>query len=449
VKLRPYQDTFIAALFARARTSRRIVGVAPTGSGKTRVATELARRAVEKGRSVLWLAHRTELVDQAARTLVAAGLVVGVISAASTWSLALDAPVQVASIQTLVARELFPAADLIIWDECHHCSEAAAEWSSILNHYPDAYVIGLTATPERGDGSGLRPLFDAIVAGPTVRELTALGHLVSCEVVRPDKLLRPGEIAQDPLAAFLEHGDQRQFLAFLRTVEDAERTASEFAAHGISAACIHANSGDEYRRATLDGFRAGRIRVLTNVYVLTEGTDLPMAKGILLARGCGTAGMFLQIVGRALRQDGSGKTALLIDLVGASHLHGMPEDERLYSLDGKAIQPASAPMCPRCGSTRGSDGGCESCGWAPSVGEDTPVTTVTGDKLVKYARKLAEGPQQREETLERWIKSCLIKGHKPGAAAHKYRAVYGESPSRTSYERALLGARASVDMADV
>src|SRR5208337_4534094 len=105
------------------------------------------------------------------------------------------------------------------------------------------------------------------------------------------------------------------------------KMSAGFAAAGVSSACIHANSGDDFRRATLDGFRAGRVRVLCNVYVLTEGTDLPMAKCILLARGCSTVGMFLQIVGRGLRPDDSGLSAMLIDLVGSSHLHGMPEDE--------------------------------------------------------------------------------------------------------------------------
>ena len=455
--LRPYQAAFIAALYAeasrgwqRARldgTTKgpRIVGVSPTGSGKTRVGTEIVLRSVAKGKRVLWLAHRTELVEQAGRTLVTAGLVVGVIAASSTWSVNLAAPVQVASIQTLLARGLFPPADLIVWDECHHCSEAAAEWSSLLEHYPGAFVIGLTATPERGDGSGLAPLFDAIVVGPSVRELTALKNLVACEVVRPSRLLKSGEIAQDPVAAYLEHAGQRQAIAFLRSVEEAEKSASAFSAAAVSAACIHANSGDDFRRKALDDFRAGRLRVLTNVYVLTEGTDLPMAKCAILGSGCGTAGGFLQKVGRILRPDASGLTALLIDLVGTSHLHGMPEDERTYSLTGRAIQPVTVPMCPRCGSVRGDDGGCPSCGWAPSGEPEPQQTTITGEKMVKYARMLQQGPQQREETLERWITAALLKGHKPGAAAHKYRAVYNESPSREVFARALRRAEESVD----
>ena len=264
--------------------------------------------------------------------------------------------------------------------------------------------------------------------------------------MRPARLLKSGEIAQDPLAAYLEHGDQRQAIVYLRSVESAENTAAQFAAAGVSAACIHATSGDDFRRKTLDDYRAGRCRVLTNVYVLTEGTDLPMAKCIVLARGCGTAGMFLQIVGRGLRPDASGKSALLLDLVGSSHLHGMPEDERVYSLAGRGIAPVTQPMCPRCGSVRGDDGGCPSCGWQPSGEAEPLVTTVTGDPLVKFARMLAQGPQQREETLERWIRAALLRGHKPGSAAHKYRAVYNESPSRETFAR--LVARAEREMAD-
>jgi superfamily II DNA or RNA helicase len=457
VTLRPYQSAFIDRLYAAAargwRRARldghtrgpRLVGVSPTGSGKTRIATEIVRRAVAKGKRVLCLAHRTELVAQAVKTIVDAGIVVGCIAASSAWAVVADAPVQVASIQTLLARGVYPPADLVVWDECHHCSEAAEEWSSLLTHYPDAFVVGLTATPERGDGSGLAPLFEDLVLGPTVRELTELKHLVPCEVVRPGRVLKAGEIAQDPVTAYLEHGEQRQAIAYVRSVEEAEGLAARFSAACVSAACIHATSGADFRAKALEDYRAGRLRVLTNVYVLTEGTDLPMCKCIILARGCGTAGMFLQIVGRGLRPHGE-QTALLLDLVGSSHLHGMPEDERGYSLEGRGIKPVTVPMCPRCGSVRGDDGGCASCGWSPSGEAEPTQTTVTGEKLVKFARMLAQGPQQREETLERWIRAALIKGNKPGSAAHKFRAVYGASPDRDVYARALH--RAAKEMAN-
>ncbi len=445
--LRAYQHDLIRQVFAQMRAGHaRVVGVLPTGTGKTITAVEVVRRGIAAGRRVLWIAHRTELIEQAARTLRGAGLDVGVCAAGITANP--DALVQVASIQTLCARASHrPPADLIVWDEAHHCAEAAEQWIKLLADYPDTKVFGLTATPERGDGSGLAPIFTALVVGITTRKATEDGHLVPCEVIRPATWLKAkraagNPLAMDPVEAWRTHAmigrEARPGFLFARSVEEAEGYARALGYVGIRAACIHAGTSTDERNAALDAFRAGIVRVLCNVFVFTEGTDLPAAEVCCLARGAGTAGGFLQMVGRVLRTSPGKRSALLIDLQGTSHVHGMPEDERAFRLEGKAIvrlgakcAVCSAPIecypCPACGYEGAEDG------------RDGGSTEITGDKLAKFARMIAQGPEQRRETLWRWMKAAHLKGYKPGSVRHKWKAVYGEDPDPTEYRNAVAG----------
>lgn len=416
--------------------ARRIVAVLPTGTGKTRTAGEhICVPAVAKGSRVVWLAHRRELVGQACATLAKLGLDVGAVAASAAWPARPEAPVQVCSIQTLLAREATVRADLAIADECHHFGEGADEWRSVLDPYPR--VVGLTATPERGDGGGLAPMFDAIVVGITVRQATTRGILVPCEVVRPDRMLRRGAIAQDPIDAYMAHAMGTQAILFARSVSEAESYAATFNARGVRAAVIEANTPKAEREASLEAFRQGAVRVLCNVYVLTEGTDLPMAETCILARGASSAGIYIQMVGRVLRSAPGKQRAILLDLRGVSHLHGPPEDERVFSLEGRGITKASAEvMCPVCGAIREPGQGCAACGWEPDE-RDAEATRVTNDPLVKFARKIAEGPQQRHETLVRWIARCLDDNKNPKSVFYKWKHVYQERLTTAAYSRAL------------
>ena len=438
--LRDYQrDAIAKARREMAAGRRRVVLVLPTGAGKTRTASAIVQSAIAKGTRVLWLAHRTELVDQAAETLGGFGLEVGVVAASSRRRAAPDALVQVASVQTLVARDGHrPPAGLIVWDEAHHASDAAECWAGLLDAYPGVAMIGLTATPERGDGAGLAPLFNGLVVGATVRQLTEAGHLVPCEVIRPASELEPGQIAQDPVTAYRDHAGGRQAILFARTVEEAARYAAALQAAGTRAECVTAQTPPADRGAALTLFRRGVVRVLCNVYVLTEGTDLPCAEVCILARGAGSAGIYVQMVGRVLRPAPGKRGALLIDLRGVSHRHGAPEEERLYSLEGRGMRLAVTARCRVCQQELPGGYPCE-CGYAPTAG-DAAETEVVGVPLVKFARMIAQGPQQRQETLERWVRRALDAGHRPASVRHRWRAVYGEELSAARLMAAVAAA---------
>lgn len=436
----PHQVNAIDRCRAAARAGhRRILCVMPTGAGKTRTCGEIVRRVVSTGKRALWFAHRSELVDQAAGALAALGLTVGAMCPSAQTPPNPYAQVQVATVQTLLARGQRPPADIIITDEAHHY--VADEWSSLFHDYPDTLVIGPTATPERCDGRGLGELFTTLVVGATHKELVASGHLTPCEILGPSKRLGRGEIAQHPVDAYRQHGQGRRAIVFARSVQLAEEYATDFQTHGIVARALSAETPWGERTLYIDAFRAGKIQVLTNVFVLTEGFDAPETSCVIIARGCSTAGTYLQMVGRGIRAASGKKAALLLDLNGISHEFGAPDDGRLFSLDGKGIRLADkAVYCPVCGAERASGEGCEACGWQASHDIDQSAK-VTGDPLVKFAGKREESDEQRFATLCKWATVAQAKGYKPGWLYAKWKVVYGVPLSSAEVARAMSAVR--------
>jgi DNA repair protein RadD len=194
-ELRPYQiDVLIDLEQQRDAGKKRIIIVAPTGSGKTVIAAAaILLEAKDRHHNVLVLAHRCEIIAQTSRKLHDHGVAHGIIQAGFDHLARPLAQVQVASIQTLCARAVrtkrieLPPADLLVIDEAHHCP--AESYRKIIDAYPDAILLGLTATPCRGDGRGLGGIFETIIETPQIAELIESGHLVKTRVyapVRPD-----------------------------------------------------------------------------------------------------------------------------------------------------------------------------------------------------------------------------------------------------------------------
>lgn len=401
---------------------RRVVYVGPTGSGKTVVGAEVVSRAVSRGRRVLWLAHRRELVEQTAKRIPGAGVVMAGVAPA-------DAPVQVASLDTLVARGERPPADMVVIDECHHAT--AETWRDLLDSYPRAWVLGLTATPERADGVALGNVFEALVPGPSVPDLVAAGHLVDCEVLAPDS--ERNALACEPWEAWSKwcrRGDSG--FVFARTIEQSKRIASELNARGIPARHVDGETNTIARTDAIESFRLGFVNVLCSVFVFTEGVDLPRARVCMLARGCGATGTYLQMVGRVLRPHPLKDKALLIDLVGAVHAHGLPTDARTYSLDGRAIStnekvpPLS--QCTECGAVwRSGSTRCPRCGYVLPPPEEPRVVLAKIDEVRKVLRPHASLKEKRERMVH-LRKVAAEKGYKVAWAAVRFKAIYGHWP---------------------
>jgi len=428
VQLRDYQETAITNLSASFRRGKRApLLVLPTGGGKTFTAGTMCVRHLTRSpsNSVVWLAHRSELIDQAHGSLERLG--------------ADMARVSVTSVQTALRRDP-PPATLVVQDECHH--HVSDEWAKLNAMWPKAFRVGLTATPERGDGRGLGHAFDDIVVGATPAQLTELGILTPCRVVRPEKLLKTRRIAVEPVQAYLEHARGRQAIVFCQDIKHAQECLEGFRASGISAALVTGKTPWPERCATIAAFRAGAGQILVNVNVLTEGFDAPETSCCIIARGCGTTGLFIQMVGRAIRCAPGKTDAVLLDLRGVSHVHGDILDEREYSLDGKGISKKEAPtvsFCQVCGAVlvSGQDA-CPGCG---RVRPPTPDVEVTNDRLWCADRAAMVPEATKIRDLVHWIRAARAKGHKPGRAYHLYKGRYFDWPTHRIRQLAEREAR--------
>lgn len=435
VSLRPYQLDAIQQARDRIAAGRRApLLVAPTGAGKTLImaAIVIAHLARDPANRVLVVAHRRELIGQMARALLRIGVDIrdiGEIIPGVTQRH--SARVQVASTQTLRARGLMPPATLKVFDEAHHYS--ADDWNELAQG--TALRIGFTATPMRSDGRGMAPAFDSLVVVSTIKELTALGYLVPCRVIAPNKPLRRPNMSHSPVDAYLAHAKGQRTVVFADFVANAEKFVDEFREKNIAACIIHGSLPTAERNAALAAHSRGA--VLINCMVLTEGWDSPETSCCILARGCGSVGTYLQIVGRVLRP-ASGKTeALLIDLTGRSFdAHGPPDSDRIYSLTGKGIRRKDdseefAKPCEICGQPIEPGEPCAICGHVEQGSGLIEEPRYTGDELAeRYAGKRSEDEEKRIETLARWYAEAKARGNRPWAALAKYKAVYGTEPSQ-------------------
>lgn len=415
------------------RGHKRIVAVSQTGSGKSSVCAYLAATHLSKNPNnrVVWIAHRRELLEQAYKTLLRFDIAptdVGIIAAGvSGQRCNPHRRVQVASIQTLLARDLFPPATLVIVDETHMFM--APEFSRCITAYPDAIIIAPTATPCRADGVGLGEHFTEMVVGASTKDLIAAGVLVPCEYLSPARSLGSKRIAQSPVKAWLEHGKGMRTVCFAPNSMSAEQYLRDFATAGVRAAFVHHQSPD--RAEILKRYSAGEIDVLINQQLLSVGWDDPQTSCCLLARPCGYVGIYKQIIGRILRS-APGKTgALLIDLTGAVHVHGPPDADYDYSLDGEPIRRKGEPMAGRM---------CRVCGCpipalatvCPDCSTETSTMAlpdITGDPLKKFAwiRENHDEAKRRDNYM-RWSAEAELAGHASGRAFYRYRSVYGSEP---------------------
>ena len=424
--LRPYQQQAIEnARREFASGARAVVIVAPTGAGKSVIFGSIAAQHVARGGRVLVVAHRRELVKQAAGHLAKHGVLTRTIVGGHALG-PVDASATVAAIQSLTSkqwRDRLPPATLVIWDECHHIK--APSFMSVQQAHASAKHVGLTATPERADRSPLGDVFDRMVVVATVAELTAGGYLVPCEVWAPPA--SKTQLAADAAEAYLEHGENKRAIIFCANVTHAKETADALRAASVAAEYVDGTMATRDRDAALARFASGETQVITNCSLISEGFDVPACKCVVIARGCDSVAMYLQAVGRALRPEASGESALVIDLRGAVHKHGMPDADRAYSLDGEAISGGDkvepVKQCKACGAVFKPAVICPRCGASAPLPESPEVRR---ERLQRISEAHTE--DQRREYWQRLQAEASARGFKQGWAFHRYLARYGAPP---------------------
>jgi len=355
---RPYQHEAVAALLAAAaRGVQRPLLVLPTGTGKTIIFALLVQR---RGGRALILAHRDELIQQAVDKLhlVDPTMPLGVVQAAHDE---LTAPTVVASVQTLSRRtrltRLVPDFQTIVIDEAHHAP--APSYRRILEYCrawrPDGpLVVGVTATPERGDHQSLRQVFDRIVYQKTLLEMMQAGYLVDLRALQVllqadfdalrtqhgdfveaelETLLLEANAPAQVLAAFQAHAADRKALLFTPTVATAYTMAETFCTAGIAAEALDATTPLATRRAILQRLHTGATRVVANCAVLTEGFDEPSIDCIIVARPTQSLPLYQQMLGRGTRTYPGKTDCLLLDVVGVSTRHTLHTAATLFGCD--------------------------------------------------------------------------------------------------------------------
>ena len=430
--LRPHQLRAVYQVETAWREGvRRVLCVMPTGAGKTRTAAHIMRRHVDDGGRVLFVVHRQELVTQTRDALVTTGVdesKIRIIAAGSDDG-DQDAPVCIASIQTLLLRGsiTWPVVSLLVLDEAHHY--ASPEWCRLPKNH-DGRMLGLTATPERGDGRPMGDLFDKIVAPTSVQELTEQGVLVPCTVIAPVKRLRGKTLAGHPHDALIDHrAEWSRAVVFAASIDHASEISDRCNSVGLRAATVHGQMPSDDRTSVLAKFRAGDLDVAVNVFVLTEGFDDPAIDACVLARGCSHAGTYLQMVGRVIRASENKVGAIVLDLTGVVHEHGLPSDDREYSLEGTAIRASESVairQCRVCGMVaryRPTSPSCEQCG-EPWPSQPLP-------KISKQEMQAIMDSHSVQRRVQAWnkLKSIVtMRGYKMGWAIHRYKAMYGTFP---------------------
>ena len=439
IALRPYQLDAVERVREQLRAgSRRVLIVAPTGSGKTVLAAHIMACAVESGRRVLFVAHRRELIDQCYRKLQDSGVApVGVIMSGDPRRNP-GASVQVASIDTLRHRAK-PLADLVIVDEAHRA--LAKSYVDLAAMYPAAVHLGLTATPYRADGQGLCDAYDTLVVVASPRELIAEGFLVEPLVYSPGAHEMPdlstvqikgGDYEEGALAQamdrpalvgnivdhWLRYAEHQRTVAFAVSIAHSKHLVERFQAASVAAEHLDGTTPTKERAAILGRLETGTTRVVVNVGVLCEGWDQPSVKCCVLARPTKSTGLYLQQAGRILRPwtdptTGLPARAILIDHAGCVLEHGLPQGDRELSLDG----PVKAPP-PVVKKDKSDD-------------EDPRPARVLQETEGELVALTEAGMDDRRVEWDRLCATAQERGYKPGWTYYRFKELYGSAPPRS------------------
>ena len=353
-ELRPYQaEAKQAILAAWDEGYRKTLLVLPTGCGKTVVFSSVTENQVNKGHRVLIMAHRGELLDQAADKLKEASGLDSVLEKAESTSLGSFLPVTVGSVQSL-AREKglarFPNnyfQDIIV-DEAHHC--LSDSYKRVLDHFPNANILGVTATPDRGDMKNLGEFFDSKAYEYSMTEAIREGYLcpikaqmIPLELDIADVGISSGDFSAGEIGHALEpylhqiasemanYCRGRKTVVFLPLIATSQKFCAMLNDAGLRAAEVNGNSDD--RSEVLADFEAGKYDVLCNSMLLTEGWDCPSVNCIVVLRPTKIRSLYQQMVGRGMRLSPGKTELLLLDFLWMTERHDLCRPSALISKD--------------------------------------------------------------------------------------------------------------------
>lgn len=343
--LRPYQaDALCNTRKAFIDGYKHPLVTMPCGAGKTCVFASMAQSSQAKGKTVWFLVHRRELLDQTIDTF-------------KRFNIKLNT-IHIGMIATYANHpDKYPKPDFIIFDEAHF--SMANTWQKLIDLFPDAYIVGLTATPCRLDGRPLGTTYDKLITGVTTRELIEQGYLSDYRYFAPSvadltalkrkgsdfdrdsasEILMQRAVYGDVIESYRKYADGLQTICYCSSIKHSEAMAAEFQSAGINAVHFDGNTPAEKRKQIVKDFRDKKIQILCNVDLISVGFDVPDCWCCILLRPTMSTALHIQQACRALRPQ-SGKTAIILDHVGNYTRHGLPDDPHEWSLT-ETVKPKS------------------------------------------------------------------------------------------------------------
>ena len=417
----------------------------------------IALNAVSRGRRVLILVHRTELLIQTGHKLSAFGVPHWFISTEHKQNDIF--PVQIAMVATMINRQTEPF-ELIIVDECHHTPSST--YQEIISRHPNAYVLGVTGTPCRLDGKGLADCFDEMVHGPQIYELIEFGSLskpvtfapatavdlkgvrsVGGDYVKSEltEAMSKPSVTGSAIKEYMKHAPGRPCVVFCVSVKHAEQVAEDFINAGFRAVSVDGKTDRDERARMINGLSDGSVQVLCSCDIISEGTDVPAIEVGISLRPTKSLSLYIQQMGRVLRKHPGKDRALLLDHAGNCHRHGLITMHRDWALEsGKESKRTESIIrqCLKCYAVyESARTECPECGTVPPP-KPREVVKVAGELVPVEEAEQAKEAAKRElwgrKSFDEWVAIARKRGYKVGWARFRYEAQEARYAPKTRGE---------------
>ena len=410
MELRPYQQEAKDAIFDQwASGVNKTLLVLPTGCGKTIVFAKVTEDCVRNGDRVLILAHRGELLEQAAdKILQTTGLNCAVEKAEQSclgsWFRITVGSVQSLMRETRLARFPEEYFDTIIIDEAHHC--ISDSYQRVLHHFPEAKVLGVTATPDRGDMKNLGQVFESLAYEYTLPKAIKEGYLSPIKAVtiplRVDLTgvgVQSGDFKAGDLGTALDpyleqianemenYCREKKTVVFLPLVKTSQKFRDILVSHGFRAAEVNGESQD--RAEVLRDFAAGKYNVLCNSMLLTEGWDCPDVDCVVVLRPTKVRSLYCQMVGRGTRLAPGKEHLLLLDFLWHTERHELCHPAHLICENEEVSQKMTENLEKHAG-----------CPVDIEEAEKTASEDVVAQREESLAKQLAEMKRRKRKLVD-------------------------------------------------
>lgn len=450
INLRDYQEKFKNNLIKKMEKYNSIVGVMPCGGGKTIIQGSIAKDFINQNKSVVYLVHRKELIEQTIKSFNNLGINNEKLFKAMSPRM---------FIKNIINNNV-PQPDLILIDEAHTNLSA---YDSIFRHFPDTLKIGFTATPTRLKEGGLGKIFKDIVESVSVnwlienKFLSPFKYFSKPIINRDDITVEKGEFSQRKSGLLISTDEScfkivsewerlannKKTMVYCPDITSSKKIIDFFQKKGFSAKHLDGNTNKNDRDIIVQEFREGKIKILSNAMLFSEGYDDKEIECIILLRPTLSYALYIQQAMRGMRYK-EGKTCVILDFVDNWTTHGLPDMERLFDLEDKANKTSrnnassvSDKSCPSCSQIlKENTSKCDNCGFKFQIKPKenyevlrNNLNEITSDDVYKNLKLHNFKPKNLEDV----VKFCKAKKYKNGWIFH-----FCEKNNIPIYEKDLI-----------